>query len=65
MVVDDKSVAHEVKVTTGAHSRERTQITSGLHGGETVVIEGNYGLPDGTKVQNADAVPKPAPAEKN
>jgi HlyD family secretion protein len=65
MVVDDKSVAHEVKVTTGAHSRERTQITSGLKGGETIVVEGNYGLPDGTKVQNADAVPKPAPAEKD
>ncbi|MEA2329627.1 MAG: hypothetical protein QOE68_4586 [Thermoanaerobaculia bacterium] len=62
MVVDAKSVAHEVKVTTGAHSRERTQITSGLHGGETIVIEGNYGLPDGTKVQNADAAPKPAAA---
>jgi HlyD family secretion protein len=60
MVVDDKSVAHEVKVTTGAHSRERTQITSGLKGGETIVIEGNYGLPDGTKVQNADAAPKPS-----
>ncbi|HEX3068353.1 MAG TPA: efflux RND transporter periplasmic adaptor subunit [Thermoanaerobaculia bacterium] len=68
MVVDAKSVAHETKVTTGAHTRERTQITSGLHGGETVVIEGNYGLPDGTKVQNADAVPKTAtnaPAEKD
>jgi HlyD family secretion protein len=67
MVVDDKSVAHEIKVTTGAHSRERTQITSGLKGGETIVIEGNYGLPDGTKVQNADAAPKPAaaPAEKD
>jgi len=65
MVVDAQSIAHEVKVTTGAHSRERTQITSGLHGGETVVIEGNYGLPDGTKVQNADAAPKPAPAEKD
>ncbi len=60
MVVDGQSVAHEVKVTTGAHSRERTQITSGLHGGETIVIEGNYGLPDGAKVQNADAIPKPA-----
>ncbi len=60
MVVDGKSVAHEVKVTTGAHTRDRTQITSGLRGGETVVIEGNYGLPDGTKVQNADAEPKPA-----
>jgi len=65
MVVDAQSIAHEVKVTTGAHSRERTQITSGLRGGETIVIEGNYGLPDGTKVQNADAVPKPAPAEKD
>jgi RND family efflux transporter MFP subunit len=68
MVVDAKSVAHETKVTTGAHTRDRTQITSGLHGGETVVIEGNYGLPDGTKVQNADALPKPdakAPAEKD
>ena len=71
MVVDDKSVAHEVKVTTGAHTRDRTQITSGLRGGETVVIEGNYGLPDGTKVENADAVPKPAsksnapPADKD
>jgi len=65
MVVDAKSVAHEVKVTIGAHSRERTQITSGLRGGETVIIEGNYGLPDGTKVQNADAAPKPAPTEKD
>jgi RND family efflux transporter MFP subunit len=51
MVVDSQSVAHEVHVTTGAHTRDLTQITSGLHGGETVVIEGNYGLPDGTKVQ--------------
>jgi len=65
MVVDAQSIAHEVKVTTGAHSRERTQITSGLRGGETVVIEGNYGLADGTKVQNVDAVPKSAPAEKD
>ena len=53
MVVDAKSVAHEVRVTIGAHTRERTQIATGLRGGETVVIEGNYGLPDGTKVQIA------------
>src|SRR5262249_5151211 len=57
MVVDDKSVAHEVKVTTGIHSAGRTQITSGLKGGETVVIEGNYGLPDGTKVALPNAKP--------
>jgi RND family efflux transporter MFP subunit len=65
MVVDDKSIAHEVKVITGAHTRDRTQITSGLRGGETVVIEGNYGLPDGTKVQNADAVPKPVAPKRS
>lgn len=50
MVVDAKSVAHEVKVTVGIRTGDRDQITSGLNGGETVVTEGNYGLPDGTKV---------------
>jgi hypothetical protein len=50
MVVDAQSVAHEVHVTTGIRSAGRTQILSGLKGGETVVTEGNYGLPDGTKV---------------
>src|SRR6266550_628511 len=39
MVVDAKSIAHEVRVTIGAHTRERTQIATGLRGGETVVIE--------------------------
>ncbi|HLJ75706.1 MAG TPA: efflux RND transporter periplasmic adaptor subunit, partial [Thermoanaerobaculia bacterium] len=50
MVVDAQSVAHEVHVVTGIRNEQRTQIVSGLHGGETVVIEGNYGLPDSTKV---------------
>jgi RND family efflux transporter MFP subunit len=63
MVVDQKSIAHEVKVTTGIRSGGRTQITSGLNGGETVVIEGNYGLPDGTKVAPPNANEKPAAAE--
>lgn len=61
MVVDAKSVAHEVHVTTGAHTRERTRILTGLRGGETVVIEGNYGLPDGTKVEPAKAAPADTP----
>jgi multidrug efflux pump subunit AcrA (membrane-fusion protein) len=50
MVVDGSSVAHEVHVTTGIRSGGRTQVLSGMNGGETVVTEGNYGLPDGTKV---------------
>lgn len=54
MVVDDKSIAHETKVTVGIRTPDRIQITAGLKGGETVVIEGNYALPDGTKVQVND-----------
>jgi HlyD family secretion protein len=51
MVVDDSSVAHETKVTVGIRSGDKMEITSGLQGGETVVVEGNYSLPDGTKVE--------------
>ncbi len=51
MVVDATSVAHEQKVTIGVRSGDVVEITSGLQGGETVVTEGNYSLPDGTKVE--------------
>jgi HlyD family secretion protein len=51
MVVDDASVAHETKVTVGIRAGDKMEITSGLQGGETVVVEGNYALPDGTKVE--------------
>lgn len=51
MVVDNKSIAHETKVTTGIRTSKFIQILSGLKGGETVVVEGAYALPDGSKVQ--------------
>jgi HlyD family secretion protein len=51
MVVDDSSVAHETKVTVGIRAGDKMEIASGLQGGETVVVEGNYALPDGTKVE--------------
>ena len=51
MVVDNKSIAHETKVTTGIRTSQFVQILSGLKGGETVVVEGAYALPDGSKVQ--------------
>jgi HlyD family secretion protein len=60
MVVDAKSVAHEVHVTIGVRTADRVQILSGLQGGETVVTEGNYGLPDGTKVTFASDKGAPA-----
>ena len=57
MVVDAQNVAHETKVTIGIRTTDKIEIVEGLKGGETVVIEGNYALPDGTKVEpqvNAD-----------
>ena len=62
MVVDDKSIAHEVHVTIGVRSGGHTQILAGLQGGETVVTEGNYALPDGAKVAVAGAEPPAAAA---
>ena len=55
MVVGSDSVAHETKVTVGIRAADSIQITNGLQGGETIVIEGNYALPDGTKVDVAEA----------
>ena len=62
MVVDAASVAHETKVTVGIRTNDKMEITSGLQGGETVVIEGNFSLADGTKVEVAKD--EPAPNEK-
>jgi multidrug efflux pump subunit AcrA (membrane-fusion protein) len=69
MVVDTSNVAHETKVTVGIRTPEFVEIASGVQAGETVVIEGNYALPDGTKVaisevkkdedQKPDEVKKP------
>jgi len=53
MVVDADSVAHETKVTIGIRTGNLVEIVSGLEGGETIVVEGNYALPDGTKVEIA------------
>jgi HlyD family secretion protein len=50
MVVDAQNVAHEKKVTVGIRTAEKIEIVEGLEEGETVVIEGNFALPDGTKV---------------
>ena len=53
MVVDDKSIARETKVTVGIRTSDKVEITEGLKGGETVVIEGNFALADGAKVEIA------------
>jgi HlyD family secretion protein len=55
MVVDAASIAHETKVTVGIRTADKMEIISGLQGGETVVVEGNYSLPDGSKVEVSEA----------
>lgn len=58
MVVDAGNVAHETRVTIGIRNADAVQITTGLKGGETVVTEGNYALPDGTRVEINAAKPE-------
>ena len=53
MTVDEESIAHETKVKIGIKQGDKVQIVEGLGEGETVVVEGNYALPDGTKVEIA------------
>lgn len=51
MLVDATNVAHETKVAVGIRTPDKMEITSGLQGGETIIIEGNYALADETKVE--------------
>jgi multidrug efflux pump subunit AcrA (membrane-fusion protein) len=64
MVVDDQNVAHETKVTIGIRTPDKIEIVEGLKGGETVVVEGNYALPDGTKVVPQSATENTDQAEE-
>ncbi len=52
-VVDAGGVAHRRDVETGEQSAGKVQISSGLKAGEIVIVEGAYGLPDGTRVRVA------------
>ena len=64
MTVDDDSTAHETKVKIGIKNADKVQITEGLEEGATVVVEGNYALPDGTKVEIAKDAEEPGSGKK-
>ena len=59
MIVDAQNVARERKVTIGIRTNDKIEIVGGLQEGETVVIEGNFALPDGTKVEIATEKKEP------
>lgn len=62
MVVDAQNVAHETTVKIGIRTADKVEIIEGLQGGETIVVEGNYALPDGTKVEIATDEEEKEPA---
>lgn len=65
ITVDKENVAHETKVEIGLKTKDEAQIVEGLEEGERVVVEGNLGLPDGTKVEEKqDDAAKDAPISK-
>jgi HlyD family secretion protein len=49
----DKSEAKtaSIPVTVGIETPEQTELLDGVKEGDTVVLEGGYGLPDGAKVK--------------
>ena len=51
MTVDADNIAHETKVNIGLKTKDEIQIVDGLQAGDKIIIEGNYNLPDGTKVE--------------
>ena len=54
-VVDRQQVAHVREVEAMPISREKVRIAQGIQPGETVIVEGGYGLPDGTIVDSDGA----------
>jgi HlyD family secretion protein len=64
MIVDAQNIAREKKVTVGIRTADRLEITEGLQPGDTVVVEGNFALPDGTKVEIAKDEEKKEEDEK-
>jgi HlyD family secretion protein len=53
VMIVNQDRARQVAVEAGIRQRDRVQITKGLAGNETVIVNGAYGLPDNTQVKVA------------
>jgi HlyD family secretion protein len=51
MTVDEKRISHKREIEAGDISDGKVQVLKGLNAGETVVIEGAYGLTEGTQTK--------------
>jgi len=54
MIVDEKHTAHKRDVEAGETLADKVRITQGIGPGELIIVEGGYGLPDGTEVRPAE-----------
>lgn len=50
MVAGSDSKAHQTNVKVGIRNKEFAEIQSGLKDGDSIIISGAYGLPDGAKI---------------
>lgn len=63
VTVGDDNAAHVVPVQTGLSVGGQVEIVSGVTEGQRMIISGQYGLPDGAKVQVQRASGQDVPAE--
>ncbi len=63
VTVGSDNAAHIVPVQTGLSVGGQVEVTSGVTEGQKVVISGQYGLPDGAKVQVQGVPGQDAPVE--
>jgi len=57
MVVEGNKAVRK-NVTTGLKNKDLIEITSGLNENDLVIVEGNFGLPDGNPVEIQNEVAK-------
>ncbi len=55
MVDGGKGTASKKEVETGQVFEGKVQIKSGINAGDSVIVEGGYGLPDGAQIKMAEA----------
>src|SRR5215467_3035588 len=62
MLAGKDGLAHQTPVELGLHGADLTQVTKGVAAGDAVIVSGEYGLPDKTKIKTE--APQPAESDK-
>jgi len=55
-VVREDNIAERKKITLGLQNSDRIEVVQGLKEGDLVVVEGNYGLEDGAKLEIKEVI---------